>query len=119
MPHGAVGQDTVQLTPRFAGSLTTVAASCVVASGSMVFAGALIVSVTCGSLVTPLPPPPHAARAAAASSDKRSAALRWAVVLGGFIAILSRDNPESCAANADVASESGKCAHIILDDRPC
>src|ERR1700704_2062383 len=107
MPQGAVGQDSVQGTPRFAGSLTTVAASCVVALGSMVpkSAGALTVIGPCGLPVTALPPsPPHAERAAAANSDKRSAARRWVAVFGGFMALLSltvilghllRRNPDS------------------------
>jgi hypothetical protein len=74
VPQGAVAQETVQLTPAFAGSLLTVAASCVVAPGSIVPRSAGVLTVI-GTWGVP-PSPPHAARVAAASSDRRNAALR-------------------------------------------
>jgi len=51
-PHGAVGHETVQVTPLFAGSYAIVAVNCsVVFTGTVVLA-TLIVTVSEGMLIT-------------------------------------------------------------------
>ena len=75
-PHGAVGQETLQVTPLFAESLATVAVNCsVVPAGTAAAAGKSETEI--GRVTAPLPPPPQPPSSMAIASVAASAAPRF------------------------------------------